>query len=268
MIFQYSISVLALALCTQAGPQRNDAYVQKTAGIPFKLSIRPASHTVRVGQNVELIVAIQDSQGQPVPLKQDFKARITVTEPSGRVVLLSERISAGRTSDTQSYTPRSTARHSVEAKDPSGQLLSDKYSFLLLAGNRAGAHKSCYVLPEEGWWAAAARGGVAAKPAPEPSPAPRVRTARAKPKLYLELLAREEGVMADGEDCATVVATYVGEDGQSPAPVDFQGLDAAQPWRLGPATDRSQGPERGQIVLDVEMAGQGGHDRICFGRSG
>jgi hypothetical protein len=177
-------------------------YGLKSLGQPFKLSIRPTRRTVSAGQGVQLIVTLLDAGGKPVKASKEVQLRIRVTDPSGQSHDSSTRIDQGRDSDTQSFMPSSTGKYLLEVKDVASILYSDKYSF--------------YVLPAPGKKSKLIQRpshlAFAAKPeheslAPFQDPAP-------SGKLLLGVRARDEGVLADGQDYATVSATFLSSDGK------------------------------------------------------
>jgi hypothetical protein len=208
-IRQYTTLFLFLFAGLCAAGQKLPQYRVQVAGIPLKLMIRPSAKTVGPNQNVKLVVSLLDGDGKPAKARERTKVRITVTEPNGRKVRLSETIDKGDTADTQSYTPRTPGRYTILAEDEADALLSDLYSFYVLpVPVRRGA--SLYRFDATPAW-------LLAKPPPPPPPQP---PPAGRPRVFLEFLARAEGVLSDGKDAATIAATYISSDG-APAPSDI-----------------------------------------------
>jgi len=181
-------------------------------GIPVRLLVRPSARTPSIGQNIDLRVTLLDSRGNPANATGDVTVDLLIRPPSGAPIPLSEKISKGKSSDTQSYKPRLSGRYVVEAVDRAKRLMSDTYYFYVFPSSRADGS-----LPPRWWEEVAENRWLAAKPQP-----PSTRPAR-QPKATLRVgyYGGQDGVLADGRDAVDISVIYDSPDGAA-APDDIQ----------------------------------------------
>lgn len=196
-----------VVLVLAARPTEAQKIAATLTGVPVRAGVQPSVRTPAMNQSLTLIVTLLDGQARPANATRDVDLEITIRPPSGAVVKFSKKIPAGKSSDTQAYTPRFAGRYVVDVVDKSGRLLADSSSFFVF-GKRAAR-----------WWGEADPGRwLMAKPPPPPPPRP--APAKAKATLHVGYYGGRDGVSADGNDAVEISVIYDDEAGGA-APEDI-----------------------------------------------
>jgi hypothetical protein len=199
---------LLLALYPPPSNAQFREYALKVAGQPLKIRTRPNVPNPPAGRKIYIVVTLLDEKGNPAKALKDENIVINVTEPSGKVRVLSEKINRGKVSDTHEYTPPTSGNYLLEAKDEKKILYSDKYQFFVPGRMTSPAPRpNASLFP-----------GFAARQ--EPGVASFFQDPISGAKIYLAVLSREEGILADGKDAAQVTATFADDEGKAaPVPI-------------------------------------------------